>query len=110
MSNAETYLRDVIHIPESVHAGDFKVELSGGFTETDARVAEYVVTDQLRGAFAKAMSLVRSAVRDGNSHAAYLHGSFGSGKSHFLTVLHAILNNETFRARQAWASAGHRRA
>ncbi|MGH3636901.1 MAG: BREX-2 system ATPase PglY, partial [Mycobacterium sp.] len=90
---AETYLRDVIDMPESVHAGDFKVELTGGFTETDARVAEYVVTEQLRAAFGKALSIVRSAVRDGASHAAYLHGSFGSGKSHFLTVLHAVLNN-----------------
>ncbi|WP_367130616.1 PglY protein [Saccharothrix sp. HUAS TT1] len=94
MSTAEMYLRDVIHIPESVHAGDFKVELSGGFTETDARVSEYVVTDQLQAAFRKALSVVRAAVRDGNSHAAYLHGSFGSGKSHFLTVLHAVLHNE----------------
>ena len=90
----DQYLRDVLDIPESVHAGDFKVELTGGFTETEARVAEYVVTDQLRDAFDKALSVVRAAVRDGTSHAAYLHGSFGSGKSHFLTVLHAVLNNE----------------
>ena len=90
----DQYLRDVLDIPESVHAGDFKVELTGGFTEIEARVAEYVVTDQLRDAFDKALSVVRAAVRDGTSHAAYLHGSFGSGKSHFLTVLHAVLNNE----------------
>ncbi|CAM5543666.1 hypothetical protein GCM10010329_27530 [Streptomyces spiroverticillatus] len=93
MSTSELFLRDVIDIKEDVHAGDFKVELSGGFTETDARVAEYVVTDQLQGAFAKALGLVGAAVRTGSSHAAYLHGSFGSGKSHFLTVLHAVLNN-----------------
>ena len=55
MRSAETFLRDVIDIPEAVHAGDFKVELTGGFTETDARVAEYVVTDQLRRAFGKAL-------------------------------------------------------
>ncbi len=87
------YLRDVIDIPDSVHAGNFKIDLTRGFVETDARVAEYVVTDQLRQAFGKALLLVRAAVRDGASHAAYLHGSFGSGKSHFLTVLHAVLNN-----------------
>ncbi|MEU2600479.1 hypothetical protein ABZ669_25455 [Streptomyces hirsutus] len=34
-----------------------------------------------------------ACVRSGNSEAAYLHGSFGSGTSHFLTVLHAVLNN-----------------
>lgn len=89
----QTYLRDVLDMPESVHAGDFKVELTGGFTETELRVEQYVVTEQLRAAFGEAMSIVRAAVRDGSSHAAYLHGSFGSGKSHFLTVLHAILNN-----------------
>src|SRR5690606_37250119 len=93
VSTNEVYLRDVLDIPESVHAGDFKVELTGGFTQVEARVAEYVVTDQLRQAFDKALSIVRAAVRDGTSHAAYLHGSFGSGKSHFLTVLHAVLNN-----------------
>ncbi|HEX5496281.1 MAG TPA: hypothetical protein VFX70_17080, partial [Mycobacteriales bacterium] len=98
------FLRDVIDIPESVHAGDFKVELSGGFTDTAARVAEYVVTDQLRGAFGQALDLVRAAVRNGASHAAYLHGSFGSGKSHFLTVLHAVLNNDpAARAKPALA-------
>ncbi|GAA1180382.1 hypothetical protein GCM10009654_41970 [Streptomyces hebeiensis] len=93
MPTSDLFLRDVIDIKEDVHAGDFKVELSGGFTETDARVAEYVVTDQLQEAFKQALSLVGAAVRTGNSHAAYLHGSFGAGKSHFLTVLHAVLNN-----------------
>jgi len=94
MTASEKYLREVLDIPESVHAGDFKVELTGGFTETEARLAEYVVTDQLRDAFNDALSVVQAAMRDGTSHAAYLHGSFGSGKSHFLTVLHAILNND----------------
>ncbi|CAM04375.1 hypothetical protein A8924_5508 [Saccharopolyspora erythraea NRRL 2338] len=91
---SQTFLRDVIHIPESVHSGDFKVELSGGFGKTAERVEQYVVTDQLRTAFGKALSIVRAALRDGSSHAAYLHGSFGSGKSHFLTVLHAVLNDD----------------
>ncbi|WP_308011205.1 MULTISPECIES: PglY protein [unclassified Saccharopolyspora] len=93
-------LRDVIALPESVHSGDFKVELSGGFGKAAERVEQYVVTDQLRDAFRRALSIVRAAFRDGSSHAAYLHGSFGSGKSHFLTVLHAVLNNDpTARAK-----------
>ncbi|MBQ0986001.1 PglY protein [Streptomyces sp. F63] len=93
MPTSELFLKDVIDIKEDVHAGDFKVELSKGFSETDARVAEYVVTEQLQGAFRKALGLVAAAVRTGDSHAAYLHGSFGAGKSHFLSVLHAVLNN-----------------
>ncbi|MFD6193700.1 PglY protein [Streptomyces sp. NPDC060275] len=92
MSTTELFLRDVIDIKEDVHAGDFKVDLSQGFHEADERVAEYVVTEQLRKAFRMALGLVAKAVRTGDSHAAYLHGSFGAGKSHFLTVLHAVLN------------------
>ncbi|MFF0047825.1 hypothetical protein [Streptomyces sp. NPDC005498] len=88
-------LRDVLDIKEDVHAGDFKVELSQGFTGSSAgSVEEYVVTPQLREQFDKALKLIRSAVKKNSSHAAYLHGSFGAGKSHFLTVLHAVLNGE----------------
>lgn len=60
MPAGELYLRDVLDLPESVHAGDFKVELSGGFVDTQARVDEYVVTDQLRQAFDKALGIVRA--------------------------------------------------
>lgn len=91
MSTTELFLRDVIDIKDDVHAGDFKVDLSQGFHEADERVAEYVVTEQLQKAFRKALGIVAKAVRTGDSHAAYLHGSFGAGKSHFLTVLHAVL-------------------
>ncbi|CAL9553350.1 hypothetical protein SUDANB15_04457 [Streptomyces sp. enrichment culture] len=88
-------LRDVLDIREDVHAGDFKIELSQGFGGSSAgRVEEYVVTPQLREQFDKALKLVRGAVRKNSSYAAYLHGSFGAGKSHFLTVLHAVLNGD----------------
>ncbi|MFD3910750.1 PglY protein [Streptomyces sp. NPDC058603] len=93
MPTRELVLRDVIAIKEDVHAGNFKIDLSQGFSETDARVAEYVVTEQLQKQFRKALGIAAAAVRSGDSHAAYLHGSFGAGKSHFLTVLHAALNN-----------------
>ncbi|WP_395109987.1 PglY protein [Actinomadura sp. SCN-SB] len=87
-----TYLRDVLVIPESVHAGDFKVDLASGFDDVERRLDEYVVTDQLARAFATALDMVKGAIEKNESEAAYLRGSFGSGKSHFLTVLHAILD------------------
>ena len=41
---------------------------------------------------------IRSAVQSKTSKATYLHGSFGSGKSHFMAVLHLILQgNPTAR-------------
>ncbi|MFF1844561.1 PglY protein [Streptomyces sp. NPDC058217] len=98
-SSDALHLKDVLNLPKSVLAGDFKVELSGGFGESGQRVREYVVTNQLEQAFRKSLGIVKAAVRDNTSHAAYLHGSFGSGKSHFLTVLHAILNDSAAVAR-----------
>ncbi len=43
--------------------------------------------------------MIKSAVEGHTSKAAYLHGSFGSGKSHFMAVLHLILQgNATARS------------
>ncbi|MCT9080286.1 PglY protein [Streptomyces fulvoviolaceus] len=92
--SGELYLRDVLDLSEVVRAGSFKIELSGGFDETAKRVGEYVVTPQLEQALRRALKIVEASVRAGSSDAAYLHGSFGSGKSHFMTVLHAILSND----------------
>ncbi|MFJ4771568.1 hypothetical protein ACIP88_21085 [Streptomyces uncialis] len=92
---SKAVLRDVLDIKEDVHAGDFKIELSKGFTGSSAgTVGEYVVTPQLGGQFDTALKLIRGAVRKNISYAAYLHGSFGAGKSHFLSVLHAVLNGD----------------
>ncbi|MCP9947104.1 hypothetical protein [Actinomadura madurae] len=46
-------------------------------------VTEYAVTPQLAESFDRELGIVRSAVETGTSHAAYIDGSFGSGKSHF---------------------------
>ncbi|UYQ62615.1 hypothetical protein [Streptomyces peucetius] len=92
---SDVMLKDVPDIKEDAHAGDFKVALSQGFTDAAAgSVADYVVTEQLAKEFDKALRLIRGAVRKNSSYAAYLHGSFGAGKSHFLTVLHAVLNGD----------------
>lgn len=92
--NGELYLRDVLDLSQDILAGSFKIELSGGFDETAERVREYVVTPQLEQALRRALKIVEVSVQAGTSNAAYLHGSFGSGKSHFMTVLHAILSND----------------
>src|SRR5439155_24194982 len=55
---------------------------------------EYVVTDALAGAFDDALGLVAEAVTSGVSRGAFLSGSFGSGKSHFMAVLHAVLRHD----------------
>ncbi|MBE1530889.1 phage resistance protein [Actinomadura algeriensis] len=86
-------LRDLIEIPERVHAGDFVLQLAKGVGE-DSTLRDYVVTDQLKGCFDEALGIIHSTVTGQQSRAVYLDGSFGSGKSHFMAVLHAILRGE----------------
>ena len=66
---------------------------------TEAKAAEtlrnYVVTPQLAGCFDNALAFIRSAIDGRSSKAAYLHGSFGSGKSHFMAVLYLLLQGSS---------------
>jgi len=90
-----TLLKDLIAIPERVHQGDFVLQLSKGVTEPEPTLRDYVVTPQLVDAFANALGFIQQAVQTGGSKAAYLHGSFGSGKSHFMAVLNLLLAGNT---------------
>lgn len=86
-----TKIADIIHIPERVHQGDFVLKLTAGVANPEATLRSYVVTPQLVECFDRALSLIRSAVETGTSKGSYLHGSFGSGKSHFMAVLSLLL-------------------
>ncbi|MET7749033.1 hypothetical protein [Micromonospora sp. NPDC005367] len=87
-------LREFIDIPERTSMSDFVLKLADSVADADATLRDYVVTDRLVGNFDEALGLIRSAVEGHASKAAYLHGSFGSGKSHFMAVLHALLRGE----------------
>lgn len=93
MSDAPTLLRDLIDIPERVQTNDFVLKLSDGVTEEAAAstITNYVVTPQLAKAFDHALGFIQGAITGRRSAASYLHGSFGSGKSHFMAVLNLLL-------------------
>ena len=94
-----TLIKELIQIPEQVQQGDFVLNLAAGLEGDAAKrtLDEYVVTKQLAECFEDALAFVMSAVEDQNlrSKGAYLHGSFGSGKSHFMAVLHLLLQGNT---------------
>ncbi len=89
-----TLIRDLVDIPERVHRDDFVLRLAEGVDRPKETLRSYVVTPQIAGAFDRALDLVRGALESGSSKGAYLHGSFGSGKSHFMAVLHLLLQRQ----------------
>ena len=88
-------ISELINVPERVLKGDFVLNLSKGVTEPKKTLEQYVVTPQLIDSFDDALGFIRSAVEATNSKACYLHGSFGSGKSHFMAVLHLLLQHNS---------------
>jgi len=97
-----TYIKDLIAIPDHVGRGDFVLRLSEGITDPEGTVEHYQATPQLAKCFDDALGLVKASLQGGGgrgtSKAAYLHGSFGSGKSHFMAILYLILQGDA-RAR-----------
>lgn len=93
-----TLLSDVLDIPLSTGAEDYVLRLTDS-VEDDAiaaTIGEYVVTPALVRAFDTALAVVAEAVQTGTSRGAFLNGSFGSGKSHFMAVLYALLRHNRF--------------
>jgi len=86
-----TLIKDLIDVPERVQRGDFVLRLSEGVNRPEDTLRQYVVTPELERCFDDALTFIRSSLQTRTSKASYLHGSFGSGKSHFMAVLHLIL-------------------
>jgi hypothetical protein len=87
-------VKDLFSLPETVHKIGFVEELSRAVAHPATTAETYVVTPALLDAFDKALTLVGGALRDGRSRAAFLQGSFGSGKSHFMALLSLLLDGE----------------
>ena len=94
-----TPLRNVISIPEHVSASDFVLQIHEGVVHAEQTLADYVVTTSIAASIDDALSLVKQTLVGGKSKGAFVHGSFGSGKSHFMAVLNLLLTgNSSARA------------
>src|SRR5260370_12755065 len=89
-SAVSALLREVLDIPEQWGAEDYVLRLTDSIEPAAVArtVDEYVVTPALAEAFDAALGLVAESVTSGVSRGAFLTGSFGSGKSHFMAGLH----------------------
>ncbi|MDQ0863494.1 hypothetical protein [Arthrobacter globiformis] len=84
-------LRDAIHVPEAVHDDDFVMRIHEGVPAAEQTLKDYVVTEKISEAFGEGLTLVKSALTRGNAKGAFIHGSFGAGKSHYMAVMHLLL-------------------
>lgn len=84
-------IRDFISIQDRVDKDDFVLKLTDGISKPEATLGNYVVTKDLVQNFADALTFIKGAFDPPRSRGTYLHGSFGSGKSHFMAVLNLLL-------------------
>jgi hypothetical protein len=87
------HLRDLFNLPEQVVKGDFVVDLHRGIDEPEKTIRTYLPTPRVVQSMGKAMGLMKDALETGKSRAAHVHGTFGSGKSHFLAVLDLLISD-----------------
>lgn len=86
-----TRIHDLLDLPQDVRKGDYVQALTEGISKPELTVRDYAIPPKIVQTFEHALSIISSALRDGRSQAVYLHGSFGSGKSHFMAVLDLML-------------------
>ena len=84
-------IRDLFDLPPRVVKNDFVIRLHDGIKDEEGTLKTYVATPRIVKAFEKVFGLVKTSLESGTSQGAYLHGSFGSGKSHFMAVLDLLL-------------------
>lgn len=84
-------VHDLLELPEAVRKGDFVQGLADGIARPEATLRDYAITQKIVHSFETALSILKSAFEDSRSQAAYIDGSFGAGKSHFMAVLALML-------------------
>ena len=91
MTDLSLPLRDAIDIPLAVHDDDFVLQIHRAQEAASQTLTDYVVTESIAESFEKGLALVEATLGSGSSKGAFIHGSFGSGKSHYMAVMHLLL-------------------
>ncbi len=84
-------VKDLFVLPESVLKASFVEKLSEAVNEPEPVPESYVVTPGLAQAFDRGLTFMGRGLAEKRSIAAFVHGSFGSGKSHFMAMLHFLV-------------------
>src|SRR3954462_8383833 len=87
--------------PEDIRAMGFVVKLreaDPGSDEVKQLVDDYVITPAVEKELPRILDDLKPVFDRGEEYGRFLHGSFGSGKSHFMTMLSLLLEG----AQPAW--------
>ena len=98
MSETAITIRDAYDLPrrEDIQAMAFVVklrELAPGSAELAQLVSDYVVTPAVAQDLPIVFEKMRQVFDRGEEYGRFVHGSFGSGKSHFMTMLSLLLES-----------------
>ena len=80
--------------PEDIRAMGFVVKLreaEPGSVEVKQLVSDYVITPTVEKELPRILDDMKQVFDRGEEYGRFIHGSFGSGKSHFMTVLSLLL-------------------
>jgi hypothetical protein len=87
-------IHDLLDLPEAVRKGDFVQGLADGIANPEATLRDYAITPKIVHSLETALSIVKSGLDDSRSQMAWVEGSFGSGKSHFMAVLALMIADD----------------
>ena len=107
-----TGLRDILDLPETVTKGSFVIKLAEAVHRPEALLATYAVTPNVHAVLDKGLAFIGTALAEKRNVATFVHGSFGSGKSHYMAVLSLLAGDDPrpwqepalhdLRARHPW--------
>ncbi|MCB9177788.1 MAG: hypothetical protein H6648_11590 [Caldilineae bacterium] len=86
-------LKDAFDIPDSISALGFVVRISGEAHKAEDLVQDYVLTPGVRAELERILAALQRTTKRGDDLGWFVHGSFGSGKSHFMAYLGYLLEN-----------------
>ena len=88
-------IRDVFDLPPTIPRCIVKIQDFDDERTLQENIRDYVITDTVADEMERLVDrIVASCLRHEAGEGHYLHGSFGSGKSHFMAILGLILENK----------------
>lgn len=93
--------------PEDIRAMGFVVklrELEANSEEAEQLARDYVITPAVEKELPRILDDMKQVFDRGEEYGRFIHGSFGSGKSHFMTMLSLLVEGAARRGRSSGLS------